>query len=1098
MMKPLQTVTLLIMLTSICLLPALKFDPYYFQSKTIMACFTMEAVGNFEGKLDFRIEDGIVKTNLPSFDDLAKLYRFVDLSQAHPYVKVPTWNDNGKYLQNIYRIFLESDDLIDEAVTALSKDPNLHYAEFETINRTHFTPNDPMISQQYALNLMQMYEAWNWTLGSRDVIVSVTDTGVKWNHPDLRANIWINPAEAPGMTINWDTGSIQSGNGVDAGEGGGRIDDLIGWDFFNNDNNPMQNFTMNDHGTHVAGAAGAVGNNTIGITGTAPNVSILSCKGSSNTSQSTGISFGYNQIQYSAEIGAHIINASWGGPGGGSYANQIVNYATHLGSLVVTAAGNNNAEHTSTNQEFPADCVNALTVVATDQNDMKANFSDYGVNMAVAAPGVNILSTIIANNGYDSYSGTSMASPLVAGVAALIKSMHPELSPQQIKQRIRETADFIDHLHPTMYHGKLGSGRVNAYAALMYDKIPYIVMDDMTIEELTGDGDGIPNPGETIRLKAMLYNVIDPYTGLGWQPSMNTIAKLRCHYPGVIVIDSVATYGNIWSGSSMWNNATPYKFQTVSTLPSEPIPFELYITSNETSNYPYTKTIPFTVPLSLIQQGWPKVLGGATQSSPIIWDLNSDGHKDIIFGDHLGRIHALKADGSTYLPGFPYESGSSVIGSIALGKLSANDGRYLVANLQNGSIVCLNRQGQLQWTASGYGTLRSTPVIADLNGDGISEVITVTQTRRVVVLTADGNNYPGFPITLDGAMLASPAIADLNSNGILDIICGTIAGSLHAINPATAQNLAGFPITMSSGTQNPITIANIDNDSQPEILVATSPSSGQLLAYNHDGSLLFAKNIGSQIKSGAVLADMNNNGTKEIVLVSGNGDVFVMNPNGTDLPGFPVNIGNSTECTPVVAAFDGSYLPAVIFGDTNGYLHAVRVNGTQSPNFPIRLNGNLKISAAVGDIDSDQDIDIVIPNDNGMYVIDVKRPVYSYNWYCYLNTYNRAGNAFQPTPVNDGTAPAITTELAGNYPNPFNPETTIVFSLADNGIVSIDIFNVKGQRVRSLINDHFDSGRHSIFWNGTDDNGRSVASGIYYYRMKSSKYTSTKKMILMK
>jgi len=1095
-MKRLSTFIGLLLLTGVCLLPALRFDPYYFESRTIIACFTLDAVGNPEGKIDFSINDGTVRTGLASFDLLAERFRIVDMVQAHPYVKVPTWNDNGRYLQNVYRIYLESDDLMDEAVAALSKEQNLHYAEFETINRTRFTPNDPMITQQYALNRMRLFEAWDWTLGSRNVLVAITDSGVKWNHPDLRANIWINPAESPGMTINWDAGTISGGNGVDAGEGGNKIDDLVGWDFYNSDNNPMQNYTLNDHGTHVAGCAAAVGNNGIGVTGSAPNVSILSCKGSSNTSPSTGISFGYDQIKYAAEIGADVINASWGGPGGGAYANQIVTYAYNLGALVVTAAGNNNTEHTASYQDYPADCTNALSVAATDQNDIKTYFSDYGVNIGVSAPGIAILSTIIASNGYDSYQGTSMSSPLVAGVAALIKSMHPTMTPAQLKQRIIETADYIDHLNPT-YAGKLG-GRVNAYAALMYDNIPYLELEDLSLEELTGDGDGVPNPGETIRLKAMLYNVIDEFTGLGWQPSMNTIVTLRCSYPGVVIIDSLANFGNLWSGSSLWNHSTPFKFQTVSTLPSESIPFELFISSNQTGAYPYTKTIPFSVNLSLIQQGWPKVLGGAAQTSPIIWDLDVDGQKEIIFGDHTGRIHALKANGTTYLPGFPYESGSAIIGSLAIGKLSANSDKYIVANLQNGNIICLNRQGQLQWTASGYGTLRSTPVIADLNGDGISEVIIVTQTRRVVVLTATGGDYPNFPITLDNAFLNSPAIADLNGDGILDIICGNITGSLHAINPLTAANLPGFPVTMSSGTQNPITIANIDGDPQPEILVATSASAGQLLAYNHDGSLFYSKNIGSQIKSGTVLADMNNDGTKEIILVSGSGTIYVLNPNGTDLPGFPMNIGNNTECTPVVAAFDGNYQPSIIFGDSNGYVHSVRVNGTQSPNFPIRIHGNVKISAAVGDVDGDQDLDIVIPNDSGMYVIDIKRPALTYNWYCFLNTYNRAGNTFQTTPVNDETTPVVLTELAGNYPNPFNPETTIAFSLADTEIVTIDIYNMKGQKVRTLVNDRFDSGRHSIVWNGTDDNGRYVASGIYFYRMKSGQYTSSKKMILMK
>lgn len=122
----------------------------------------------------------------------------------HPYVKDPSWNDNGLYLQNTYRLTLASDDNIDEAVEALSNDKNLIYAELEGIVRSKFVPNDPLIVQQYVHNLIRSYDAWDYIQGSHNVKVAITDSGVKWNHPDLRGNIWINPDEAPGMTINWD------------------------------------------------------------------------------------------------------------------------------------------------------------------------------------------------------------------------------------------------------------------------------------------------------------------------------------------------------------------------------------------------------------------------------------------------------------------------------------------------------------------------------------------------------------------------------------------------------------------------------------------------------------------------------------------------------------------------------------------------------------------------------------------------------------------------------------------------------------------------------------------------------------------------------
>jgi subtilisin family serine protease len=1097
MKKLIVLISLIIALSAVY---ALKFDPDLFVSNTIIACFSKTAVGNDSGKIDYALEDGFVKTGLPSFDMLARKYHIVELRQMHPDVKVPTWNDNGIYLQNTYRLILDSNGQMDAAVEELAKDGNLLYAEFEGINRSKFVPNDPMVTSQYTHARIRSYEAWDYIQGSFDVKVGITDSGVKWNHPDLRANIWINPAESPGMTIDWDAGTISGGNGVDAGEGGNKIDDLVGWDFYNNDNNPLQTWAYNDHGTHVAGCAAAVGNNAIGVVGTSPIASIISCKGASNTSNSTGISYAYDQVKYAAEVGAHIINCSWGSTGSGTYPNSIVNYATALGALVVTAAGNENTEHNASYQDYPADCTNALCVASTGQNDLKSSFSDYGSTIDICAPGEGILSTIIQNNGYDAYDGTSMASPVAAGVAALVKALHPTMTPAQLMQRLMSTADYIYDVNPTYFPNGvplLGSGRINAYAATMYDKIPYITIEDQMVEEFSGDGDGVPNPGEVIKLKLSLNNYLDPYTGLAWLTAENLVATLNCSYPGITVIDNTANYGNLYPGSTMWNNNQPFKFQTVATLPSEPIPFELVVTANANAAYPYNKTIPFTVELSLVQSGWPFVVGGASTSSPILVNLDAEPNREVVFGDQNGNINALKKDGTTQLPGFPIAAGSAVVGSIAMANVNPDAQLEFAACLQNNNIMLFNQSGQTQWTIPAGGTLRSGPVIASLDMNAQHQVITATQSGNLIVLKPDGSYYPNFPAAIGGAVLGPPAIADLNGDGHHEIIVATLNGNLSAINSQTGQNIAGFPIAMQGGSQNPITIADLDGDNHPEIIVATS-TAGYLHAYNHDGSVYFEKNISGQIKTGAVVADVNNNGSKEIILISAPGLVYVMNPNGTDLPNMPINVNQAVECTPTVARFDGGNNAGIIFGDTNGMLHSVRVDGTESPNFPIDINGNIKVSAALGDIDRDNDLDIVIPNDNAFFVIDVKRPVQSYEWYCFMGTYNRAGNIYQTTPADDAVTPPAFTELKGNYPNPFNPRTTIRFSLESTQPVSLEIFNQKGQKVRTLLDASLPAGNHLSVWDGRDDNGTGVSSGIYYYRMRSGKFSSTRKMVMMK
>jgi len=1100
-MRRLTLIIFLTLLLGISLLMALDYDPDLFYPNTIVTCFKMESIGRFDGKLDFSKQDGIVQTNMTSFNKLAEKFNIVDLKQMNEYVKMPEWNEEGRYLQCVYRVMLADDKNMDKAVLAISHDPNVLFAEFEGIMRSKLMPNDPMVGQQYALGVMHCYEAWDYVTGGPDIKIGISDSGIKWNHPDLMDNIWINQAELPGVTINWNDGTITGGNGIDD-DGNGKIDDIIGWDHYNNDNNPYQNYVSNYHGTHVAGCAGAVFNNGVGGSGTCPDIQFICLKGSSNVSPSGGIAYGYDQARYAAENGAVVVNASWGGQVASlNNANLHVNYITALGCLFVAAAGNDNTEHGSSYIDAPSDCPSAVCVAATDQNDVKTDFSDYGAPIDVCAPGQSIISTIIDNDSYAAADGTSMASPLVAGVAALVKAINPQLGPLDIKQRLMDTADYIYHLNPDYAPpnttiNKLGAGRVNAFTATMYDKIPYLVIEDRAIEELNGDGDGIPNPGELVGLNLQLTNLMDPYTGLMWTTAENVIATLRCDMPGVVVIDSVSAFGTLGAGAANWNLNDALTFETVSSLPSVPIPFQLRLTANTTAQYPYDVIRYFDINLSLVQPGWPIDLNGASQSSACITNIDSSDDKEIIFGDQTGKIHAMKSDG-TSMPNFPYLAPASVIGSLAMADINNDGQKEIVANLNNSTIICLSNTGQLLWTAPSGGTLVGNPIIANLNMSGPPEIIAFTQNRYIVALTSTGTNYSNFPLQIEGAMLATGAVADLNNDNNLEIVVATLTGNLHAINSATGTSLAGFPVALGGASRNHPTIANLDGDANPEILIPTY-SNSQLFAINHDGSILFQKNIGQQVKSGAVVADVNGDGSQEIILIAYGGDIFITNSAGINLPGYPINIGENVESTPVVARFDDSALSGIIFGDANGKIHSFRSDGTESPNFPITYSGNIKVSAAVSDIDNDGDMDIVFPNDAGFYMVDIKRSAVSYLWPFFMSNISRSGNNYQMTPNQDTTIPELVTSLSGNYPNPFNPETTISFSIKNQTQVTLDIYNLKGQKVKTLVSEKKSAGSHDVVWNGTDETGKPVSSGVYFYRMQAGDYSSTRKMMLMK
>ena len=300
----------------------------------------------------------------------------------------------------------------------------------------------------WGLKKTQAFEAWDLfgsprTDPGKDVVVAVIDTGVNYGHSDLGGCKWINTGEVAGNNIDDD--------------GNGYVDDMNGWDFVNNDNNP---YDGHGHGTHCSGTIAAATNNARGIAGMAPNAKIMALKGLSDGG-SGYISWLSNCVIYATDNGADVLSNSWGGGGSSSTLTNAMNYAYSRGCVIVAAAGNSN---TNVSGFQPANIANVIAVAATDFNDIRAYFSNYGAMIDVSAPGVRILST--TENGYSAWQGTSMACPHVAGIAALIVSKEPMLTNAQVRQRLRDTADNIDSRNPS-YRGLLGTGRVNAYEAIL-------------------------------------------------------------------------------------------------------------------------------------------------------------------------------------------------------------------------------------------------------------------------------------------------------------------------------------------------------------------------------------------------------------------------------------------------------------------------------------------------------------------------------------------------------------------------------------------------------------------------------------------------------
>jgi subtilisin family serine protease len=358
----------------------------------------------------------------------------------------------------------------------LRNDPRVEYVEPNYIYRASGTPNDPQFNDLWGMNNtgqtggtndadIDAPEAWDIQTGSDSTLIAVIDTGVDYNHPDLAANIWTNPGEIPN-------------NGIDDDNNGYR-DDIHGWDFANDDNDPLDD---NLHGTHVAGTIGAIGNNSVGVAGVNWRTKIMALKFLGGDGSGT-LANAISAIIYGANMKARVMNNSWGGGGFSQALLDAINYANNAGSLFVAAAGNDGNDNDQT-PNYPSnyDAPNVVAVAAIDHEGGLAVFgsgggggicgcqgnvigvpgSNFGATTVdLAAPGKDILSTA-PNNVYMKLSGTSMATPHVTGVAGLLFSQFPAWTHLQVKERLLSSVEVSSSLQ-----GKVATGgRVNAQRAL--------------------------------------------------------------------------------------------------------------------------------------------------------------------------------------------------------------------------------------------------------------------------------------------------------------------------------------------------------------------------------------------------------------------------------------------------------------------------------------------------------------------------------------------------------------------------------------------------------------------------------------------------------
>ena len=440
-------------------------------------------------------------------------------------------------LYQTYKLALPEGVSVPKAVQALSSNPAVEYAEPNYRAEINAIPNDPYYDSEgswgqdyddlWGIKKLQCEDAWNYSEGE-GVVVAVIDTGVDYNHEDLKDNIY---KDADG--------------------------NIIGRDFFNNDSDPMDD---NGHGTHCAGTIAAVGNNGLGVVGVAPNAKIMAVKVFSEGGGGY-VSDIINGVEYASLNGADVLSHSWGVPARSSALEDAFATAYGRGCVSVAASGNDNAD---VRYFAPANIDNVISVGATTQNDERCYFSNYGFSLDVLAPGGgyaengvhNILSTMsddsklagevrLARNrvsgGYWRLAGTSMACPYAAGVVALIKAAYPNSKQEEILARLMAGCDDIDSLNPD-YSGQLGKGRVNAHRSLAEEPGLILKIVDLIKRDIA--------PGKDGEIVVCVKSF--------WQNASDVTATLSEAHPLITIRNNTLSLGGISQGEVKSNTDNPF------------------------------------------------------------------------------------------------------------------------------------------------------------------------------------------------------------------------------------------------------------------------------------------------------------------------------------------------------------------------------------------------------------------------------------------------------------------------------------------------------------------------------------------------------------
>ncbi|GEM_PF-6647675 len=963
--------------------------------------FKLDSKGNayVPGEIVVQISD---RTNIDSV--IQQLKGDVNIIGAEPVFH----QVDSSALQRYYTLKVDNKEDIEQLSERLKQtglatvaEPN-YYAHAQGEVR----PNDPFYKEQWGLEKIKAPEAWEKIKDAPEVLVAVIDSGIDYNHPDLKDNIYINPKEI-------------SDNKIDD-DGNGLVDDVMGWDFVNNDNDVMDD---NGHGTHVSGIIGAVGNNGVGVAGVNWKVKILPIKGLSDSGNGENTRLA-DAIVYAANMGARVINNSWRCPGKSQLIADAVQYA-YAGNpekniikncVVVVIAGNDNRDCSSYD---PASLPTVITVSASDPNDKKGYFSNYGGPVDLAAPGAassddvgamheQILSTFPlklkpdnwkGEAGYNKWQGTSMAAPHVAGAAAMILAYYEKngqkLSNEQVRQILRNTADKV--ISPE-WEPTLGSGRLNVAKALSLD--PEKLPPAANISELKGlDVFGLAYAGGGASLKEWKLEVKPPPLPDGVQQKVDWMV--------------------VASGKSEFRS-TPVKLGQVNLIDNfDQGQYTLRLTvvdskeqvAEDTAQY-FMKKVYIKTPIS--HQFFRK--GDLIEIKGTVVAPNLDRYE--FFYQKYGS-NPEKGGGNSWQSSNQgvtlVDSGRSpildgLLATIDTSKISDGDGWYILKGYAHyqyqGSSVTCSIEGESKMTLFVVDStiLPGWPVkVSDharFNGNRVGMVIgEIDKTKpglevavgtpwpefspQMTVVGSNGKILPHWPLMGQAqGMVATPRLVDIDGDGDSELIFS------NTVYNNSVSNLYIYKKDGTSFANGSPLLNHKANDleilgSGGDIKILAMDTEGHCYLLNKSKTMISSRKEELSYATKVVPVDLNGDGKLELCANVGT-DAFgrapfkygigVFDLNGASLPGWPYYFKEEFETSfltsPVFADFDGDGQLEIVFmahwanGDPSR-LYVLRNNGTLFPGWPQSFRGGSRPGTqrgcpAIGDIDGDKKPEIVV------------------------------------------------------------------------------------------------------------------------------------------